>query len=77
MQVGYLATKFNDSVILAHDFAIGGHTVQGVEYQINERFLHHAAKKPTWAPWTEDNSIFCTSSGGKKWLMYSYLDWNQ
>ena len=62
IKVGYLATEYNQSPILAYDYAVPGATVQGLKWQVKEWFLPHAAQKPTWAPWTSDNSLFCISS---------------
>jgi hypothetical protein len=57
--VDYLVTEFNQSVLLGHNFAVSGDTVQGVETQIRDSFLPYAAQKPSWAPWTDKNSLFC------------------
>jgi hypothetical protein len=58
LEVGYLITEHNQSVILAHDFAVGGYVVQGVEREVHEWFLPYAGRQPDWAPWESDNSIF-------------------
>jgi hypothetical protein len=57
--VGYLATQDNQSLILAHDFAVSGAVVQDSVSQINTEFLPYAGKKPSWAPWKDTNSKFC------------------
>jgi phospholipase/lecithinase/hemolysin len=36
--------------------------VQGLKQQVKEWFLPHAGQKPTWAPWTSANSLFCIPS---------------
>ena len=59
IKVGYLATEYNHSSILAYDYAVPGALVQGLKRQVKEWFLPHAGQKPTWAPWTSDNSLFC------------------
>jgi hypothetical protein len=59
--VGWLATEYNKSTILVHDFAVGGDTVQGVEAQVRDRFLPYAGQKPDWATWKEGDSLFRTS----------------
>jgi hypothetical protein len=60
--VDYIVTEYNHSLILGHDFAVSGDTVQGVGSQVTTQFLPYAAQKPSWAPWTEKNSVFCNSS---------------
>ena len=67
IKVGYLVTEYNHSSILAYDYAFPGAVVQGLKWQVREWFLPHAGQKPTWAPWTSDNSLFCI----KNW--YSVL----
>jgi hypothetical protein len=62
IKVGYLATEYNQSPILAYDYAVPGATVLDLIWQVKGWFLPHAAQKPTWAPWTSDNSLFCISS---------------
>ena len=54
----YLVTEFNDSLIFGFDYAVGGHTVQGVIGQVDDDYLPHAAQKPAWAPWTAEDSVF-------------------
>ncbi|THU87264.1 hypothetical protein K435DRAFT_761949 [Dendrothele bispora CBS 962.96] len=52
------AEDFSNAPLLVYDFAIGGQTVNGVEGQIEDRFLPTIAKKPEWAPWTANESLF-------------------
>jgi hypothetical protein len=56
--VDYLITEYNQSLVLAHDFAVSGDTVHGVEVQVNEKFLPYAGQKPDWANWTAQDSLF-------------------
>ena len=49
-------------MILGHDFAVSGDTVQGVSTQVNTQFLPFAGRRPEWAPWTARDSVFCSSS---------------
>jgi len=57
--------------------------VKALEYQVNDRFLDHAVKHPSWAPWTEDNSVFgITSPATRKTVVHmadsgSDVDWDQ
>ena len=57
--MGYLVTEFNESLIFGFDYAHGGDTVHGVQGQVNSYYLPHAALKPSWAPWTAEDSVFC------------------
>ena len=53
-----MATEYNHSSILAYDYAVPGALVQGLKWQVKKLFLPHAGQKPTWAPWTNDTSLF-------------------
>jgi hypothetical protein len=57
--VGYLAKEYSHSPILVHNFAVGGADVFLVRRQVENKFLPHAGKKPSWAPWTSNNALFC------------------
>jgi hypothetical protein len=72
--VGYLTTEYNDSAILAYDYAQSGGVVQWVEGQVNQLFLPHAGQKPSYAPWSGEDSLFSMP------FMFSHIsdvDWNQ
>ena len=62
IKIEYLATEYNHSSIPTYDYAIPDALVQGLKWQVKEWFLPHAGQKPTWAPWTHDNSLFSISS---------------
>ena len=47
--------------LLVYNYAVGGHTVSGVKSQIDLWFLPHVGKKPDWAPWNSDESLFSRS----------------
>jgi hypothetical protein len=61
-KVGYLVVSYNESEVLAFNYAIGGSRVQTVESQIKDAFLPHAGKKPDWTPWAAKDSLFSMSS---------------
>lgn len=57
--VGYLIKAFApEHQILVYDFAVGGQLSNGVINQIDRGFLRHAGKKPDWAPWNADDTLF-------------------
>lgn len=58
--VGYLVTKRKEetSPLLVYDYAVGGHTVSGIENQVSRRFLPHVGIKPNWAPWNAKDTLF-------------------
>lgn len=64
--VGHLVTsrrlRAQQQPLLVYDYAVGGHTLSGVQSQINLWFLPHVAQKPDWAPWTADESLFSECS---------------
>lgn len=53
--------EYLDDPVLAFVYAKGGERVLGVKRQIREEFLPNAGKKPSWAPWKPDDSIFSRS----------------
>lgn len=64
---GELAPNWVGHLIVAHrphpetlvfDYAEGGCRVFGVQQQMQREFLLHVGKKPEWAPWTSDDSLF-------------------
>lgn len=57
----YLGTEYNESLILAHDYAVSMANVTGVVGQMEWGYLPYAAKKPDWAQWTEQDSLFSMS----------------
>jgi hypothetical protein len=56
-----LTADFNRSLILTYDYAVSGSIVQNATDQIQQEFLPYLGKQPSWAPWTSNNSVFCTS----------------
>ena len=46
--------------LLVYDYAKGGVLISGVRTQVYEEFLESAGKKPTWAPWSAEDSLFGT-----------------
>jgi hypothetical protein len=60
--VGHLIKSPSASHLLVYDYAIGGSTTSGVEFQINKEFLWGVGKKPDWAPWSGDDTLFGTCS---------------
>ncbi|TFK55126.1 hypothetical protein OE88DRAFT_1653789 [Heliocybe sulcata] len=61
--VGHLVTEYVFSPVLVYDYAVGGATVSGVRNQIERHFLPTVAKKPHWAPWTAEDTLFVTWIG--------------
>ncbi|KAF4615032.1 hypothetical protein D9613_003113 [Agrocybe pediades] len=51
------------SPLLVHNFAQGGATVAGIERQVVDIFLPTLGKKPKWAPWTAEGTLFITWVG--------------
>ena len=57
--VGHFVTNYSPNPsLLVHDYACGGHTVDGVERQVRLEFLPYVADKPDWAPWQSNNTLF-------------------
>jgi len=52
-----------NSTLLTYNYARGGDTIAGVQYQIRTLFLPKVGKKPDWAPWTAGTSLFVTWVG--------------
>lgn len=46
------------SPILVYDYAVGGHNVSGVKNQVETQFIPHVGRKPEWAPWAPENTLF-------------------
>ncbi|KAJ7148724.1 hypothetical protein C8R43DRAFT_1088345 [Mycena crocata] len=63
--VGHLITNYNPGPkqLLVYNYAKGGSRVQNVRNQIEVMFLQHIAAKPTWAPWTAEDTLFITWVG--------------
>ncbi|KZT28430.1 carbohydrate esterase family 16 protein [Neolentinus lepideus HHB14362 ss-1] len=61
--VGYLVTEYVFSPVLVYDYAVGGDTVAGVRRQMERHFLPTVAKKPHWAPWAAEDTLFVTWIG--------------
>jgi hypothetical protein len=73
--VGYLATDYvyENSPFMVFDYAVCGHVVQRMRYQVTEKFLPHAGRKQEWAPWESSNSLFsCTV---RSMANCSIVDW--
>ena len=57
---------------MVYDYAVCGHTVQGVRTQVKDKFLEYAGKKPEYCPWESENALFskppmapcCVARGG-------------
>ncbi len=56
--------EYRQHALLVYNYARGGDTVDGVEQQIRHFFLQGVGKKPEWAPWDSDNTLFGESSFG-------------
>lgn len=66
--VGSLITKYipgekyiphaRPSSVLVYDYAEGGDSVSGVGAQIRRQFIPYVGKKPDWAPWTAEDTLF-------------------
>ncbi|KAI0807391.1 SGNH hydrolase-type esterase domain-containing protein [Fomes fomentarius] len=62
--VGYLITEYSPYTrLLVYDYAIGGHTVEGVRTQVQANFLPRVGEKPSWAPWGAQDTLFVTWVG--------------
>ncbi|TDL15142.1 hypothetical protein BD410DRAFT_733077 [Rickenella mellea] len=53
----------SSSPLLAYDYAVGGQDVHGVVWQVDDLFLPDIGKKPEWARWSEDDTLFITWIG--------------
>ncbi|KAG6336408.1 hypothetical protein ID866_2681 [Astraeus odoratus] len=53
----------SESSMVVYDFAVGGHTVEGVRNQILRQFIPHVAAKPSWAAWGAEDTLFVTWVG--------------
>lgn len=59
--VGHLVAKHKANPdLLVYDYAVGGDNVRALENQVKHRFLPHAGKQPSWAPWKSDDTLFGT-----------------
>lgn len=57
--VGHLLQKCDaEYPLVVYDYAIGGHTADGVRQQIRMNYLKSTGSKPDWAPWTSQDSLF-------------------
>ncbi|KXX79372.1 putative endoglucanase type F [Madurella mycetomatis] len=85
--VGFLASQFNTSTLLAYNFAYGGATTNATLVQpwqptvlsfIDqvEQFSDSIASQPEYAPWTAQNSLFGVWMGvndvGNSWWLAEY-----
>ncbi|KAI5121383.1 hypothetical protein M0805_001196 [Coniferiporia weirii] len=66
---GYLAREFCSSrdgssdPLLVYDYGRGGQMVDGVKHQAEVEFIPSAGRKPEWAPWTAEDTLFATWVG--------------
>jgi phospholipase/lecithinase/hemolysin len=68
--VDFLTVEYNASTVLTYNFADGGATIDATLSkpwrpdvlslidQVQKRFLRRYAKKPPYAPWTSNNTLF-------------------
>jgi hypothetical protein len=57
--VGHLVEKHKANPdLLVYNYAVGGDDVRALEHQVKKRFLPHVGKRPDWAPWKSDNTLF-------------------
>ncbi|KDQ60994.1 carbohydrate esterase family 16 protein [Jaapia argillacea MUCL 33604] len=61
--VGHLVTNYTHSPLLAFCYAVGGDTIAGVQKQIVKKFLPVVGKKPQWAEWKSEDTLFITWIG--------------
>ncbi|CAE6486216.1 unnamed protein product [Rhizoctonia solani] len=61
--VGYMTNGFNQSNLMAYDYAISGNNITGYVSQVQTEFIPTAGQKPADVPWTADNSIFVSWIG--------------
>ncbi|OCB85936.1 hypothetical protein A7U60_g7070 [Sanghuangporus baumii] len=63
--VGHLVSfrRKDGKSLLVYDYAVGGHTINGMKSQVEKWFLPHAGKRPSWAPWDSKDSLFVTWVG--------------
>ncbi|CAE6444270.1 unnamed protein product [Rhizoctonia solani] len=61
--VGYMTNGFNQSNLMALDYAIAGNNITGYTSQVQTEFIPTAGQKPADVPWTADNSIFVSWIG--------------
>ncbi|KAI1795868.1 SGNH hydrolase-type esterase domain-containing protein [Ganoderma leucocontextum] len=62
--VGYLVTEYSpDNRLLVYDYAVGGDNVVGVRKQVQVNFLPRVGEKPSWAPWSAEDTLFITWIG--------------
>ncbi|KAI5119740.1 hypothetical protein M0805_008670 [Coniferiporia weirii] len=58
-----LSRKKDAKSLLVYDYAVGGDTLAGVKKQIELWYLPNVGKKPDWAPWEANDSLFVTWVG--------------
>ena len=57
--VGHLLNKRDtDEPLLVFDYAIGGHTVDGIRQQVRLSYIKDIGAKPDWAQWTAHDALF-------------------
>ncbi|OSC97117.1 carbohydrate esterase family 16 protein [Trametes coccinea BRFM310] len=62
--VGYLVTEYSPGTkLLVYDYAVGGHTVEGVRKQVQVNFLPRVGGRPNWACWSAEDTLFVTWIG--------------
>ncbi|EJF66374.1 hypothetical protein DICSQDRAFT_97426 [Dichomitus squalens LYAD-421 SS1] len=62
--VGHLITEYSPGThLLVYDYAVGGDTVGGIRKQVQVNFLPRVGEKPSWAPWSAQDTLFVTWIG--------------
>ncbi|KAJ1300370.1 hypothetical protein OPQ81_005189 [Rhizoctonia solani] len=61
--VGYMINGFNQSNLMAYDYATAGNNITGYTSQVRTEFIPTAGQKPVDIPWTADNSILISWIG--------------
>lgn len=57
--VGHLIASYcPNSDLLVYNYAHGGARVYNVKQQVEREFLPHVGKKPEWAPWSSEDTLF-------------------
>ncbi|KAG8928332.1 hypothetical protein FRC02_007056 [Tulasnella sp. 418] len=61
--VGHVATTYNHSTLLVYNYARGGSNTKQLVGQVQRDFLPHAGRKPDYASWAAQDSLFITWIG--------------
>ncbi|THH26567.1 hypothetical protein EUX98_g7625 [Antrodiella citrinella] len=79
--VGWLITEFAaNQGILVYDYAVGGNFVEDVVRQVQQHYLPSVGKKPEWAQWSADDTLFVTwigindlaMAGDEAWMRHKF-----